>query len=148
MTYQLLTKPNDEDILRILAVYQQPSVSRFISIDEQNYWEYVTSTECVYFYKVYADDQLSAVMHLELANGILYMDIVVFPDYQRRGIASKILRDILCGALVQDFHKIHVSIDEKNIASLRLFRNAGFVYVGKDEELLEYEYSVCEKSEY
>ena len=76
------------------------------------------------------------------------MDIVVFPDYQRRGIASKIIRDIQGGALVQDFRKIHVSIDEKNRASLRLFKNAGFIYVGKDEELLEYEYTMCEKSEY
>ena len=34
-----------------------------------------------------------------------------------------------------------INIDEKNIASLKLFESAGFVCTGKDEELLEYEYS-------
>ncbi|MBE6787753.1 MAG: hypothetical protein E7537_05340 [Ruminococcaceae bacterium] len=34
-----------------------------------------------------------------------------------------------------------ISIDEKNTASINLFESAKFVCVGKDTELLEYEYS-------
>ena len=41
-----------------------------------------------------------------------------------------------------DFVKIRVSIDEENVASLKLFENAGFICVGQDEELREYEYIV------
>jgi len=33
-----------------------------------------------------------------------------------------------------------VLVDVENIASIRLFENAGFLCVGKDEELLEFEY--------
>ena len=145
MTYQLLKQPNDAAIPQILSVYRHPSVARFISIDEQHYWDYVTSTECVSFYKVYKENCLVAATHLELDGDVLYMDLVVFPAYQKMGIASEILRDIQRGILVSDFRNIHVSIDERNTASLKLFENAGFVCVGRDDELLEYEYSLCEK---
>ena len=141
MIYRLLRKYDDEDIPTILSAYRQSSISRFISIDEENYWRYITSTDNVYFYKVYKDNVLAATMHLELADCVLYMSVVVFPEYQKQGIATTILKDIQAGKTGLDFDKIRVYIDEKNIASLKLFESAGFVCTGKDEELLEYEYS-------
>ena len=140
MTYQLMKSHIDDDIPIILQIYRLPSITQFISINEQNYWQYVTSTENVWFYKVFEKDCLVATIHLELPERVLYMDIVVFPQYQRKGIGSKILNDIGKGKLGLDFDKIQVSIDESNIASIKLFEAAGFVCVAKDEELLEYEY--------
>ena len=140
MIYRLIKNPDDEDIPTILSVYKQPSISRFISIDEENYWKYITSTDNVYFYKIYKDDILVATIHLESDNGALYMSVVVFPEYQKQGIATAILKDIQSGKTGLDFDKIQVSIDDKNIASLKLFESVGFIYVNKDEELLEYEY--------
>lgn len=141
MTYRLVKNFNDEDIPIIISVYKQPSISQFVSIDEENYWRYITSTENVYFYKIYKDDILLATIHLELDNCVLYMSVVVFPEFQKQGIATTILKDIQAGKLGVDFNKIQVSIDDKNVASLKLFESAGFVCVGKDEELWEYEYS-------
>ena len=141
MTYCLLKKADDEDIPLILSVYKQPSISRFISIDEENYWKYITSTDNVYFYKIYKDDILVSTIHLALDNCVLYMSVVVFPEHQKQGIATTILKDIQAGKLELDFDKIQVSIDEKNTASINLFESAKFVCVGKDTELLEYEYS-------
>ena len=140
MNYQLLTNQNDTLISTILSVYKLPSVAQFISIDETNYWNYVTSTENVWFYKIFEDDCLISTIHLEMYDRTLYMDIVVFPEYQKKGIATKILKDIQNGKLGIDFDKIQVSIDEKNIASIKLFENAGFVCIAKDEELLDYVY--------
>ena len=140
MTYQLIKSHIDKDIPIILSIYRLPSVARFVSINEENYWQYVTSTDNVWFYKVFKNDCLVATIHLELPERVLYMDIVVFPQYQRKGIGSKILNDIGKGKLGLDFDKIQVSIDESNIASIKLFEAAGFVCVAKDEELLEYEY--------
>lgn len=140
MTYRLVKKFDDEDIPTILSVYRQPSISRFISIDEENYWKYITSTDNVYFYKIYKDDILLATIHLELVDCVLYMSVVVFPEFQKQGIATTILKDIQAGKFELDFDKIQVSIDEKNIASLKLFERVGFICVNKDEELLEYEY--------
>lgn len=141
MTYRLMKQQDDEDIPRILLVYKIPSISRFISIDETNYWKYVTTTDNVYFYKIFEDDILIATTHIELIDRILYIDVVVFPEYQKSGIATKIIKDIQEGKLGVDFDKILVSIDENNIASLKLFENAGFICVAKEEELLKYEYA-------
>lgn len=140
MNYRLLTDQNDALIPTILSVYKLPSVVQFISIDETDYWKYVTSTENVWFYKIFEDDCLISTIHLELDDRILYMDVVVFPEYQKKGNATSILKDIQEGKLGIDFDKIQVSIDEKNIASIKLFENAGFVCIDKDEELLEYVY--------
>lgn len=140
MNYSLLEHINDKDIPYILDIYKLPSVSRFVSIDEDNYFKYVTDADNVRFYKIYKDASLVAVVHLESYRHVLYMSVVVFPDYQRSGIAAEILKDIIAGKLGLDFDRIRVSIDEKNIASLRLFEKMGFVCTGKDEELLEYEY--------
>ena len=141
MIYRLLKNADDEDIPLILSVYKQPSISRFISIDEENYWKYITSTDNVYFYKIYKDDILLATIHLESYNRVLYMSVVVFPEHQKQGIATTILKDIQAGKFELDFDKIQVSIDAKNTASIQLFESAEFVCVGKDEELLDYEYS-------
>ena len=130
MIYSLLKKSDDEDIPIILAAYNQPSVSQFISIDEDNYWIYVTET----------DNVLTATTQIELINRVLYMSIVVFPKYQNQGIGKIILKDIQSGKLKLDFTKIMVSVDEKNIASLKLFEKCGFVCIGKDEELFKYVY--------
>ena len=140
MNYSLLERINDKDIPYILNSYKLPSVSRFVSIDEDNYFKYVTDADNVWFYKIYKDDSMVAAVHLESDSHILYMSVVVFPDYQRSGIAAEILKDIIAGKLGLDFDRIRVSIDEKNTASLRLFEKMGFVCTGKDEELLDYEY--------
>lgn len=141
MTYCLLKKADDADIPLILSVYKQPLISQFISIDEETYWKYITDTDNVYFYKIYKDDILVSTIHLELDNCVLYMSVVVFPEHQKQGIATTILKDIQAGKLELDFDKIQVSIDEKNTASINLFESAKFVCVGKETELLEYEYS-------
>ena len=53
MIYHLIKDLDDVDIPLILSVYKQPLISQFISIDTENYWKYITSTDNVYFYKIY-----------------------------------------------------------------------------------------------
>ena len=90
MTYRLMKQQDDEDIPRILLVYKLPSVSQFISIDETNYWKYVTATDNVYFYKIFEDTILVATTHIELIDRVLNMDVVVFPDYQKGALQQKL----------------------------------------------------------
>lgn len=140
MKYCLLNRCSDEWIPRILSAYRHPSVARFIGIDETKYWEYVTETDDVWFFKIFEKDCLIATTHLELSGRILYMAIVVFPEYQRRGTATQILREIQLGKFGIAFDKIQVSIEEENVASIRLFEKAGFARVSKEDNLLEYVY--------
>ena len=53
MIYRLIKNLDDEDIPIILSAYKKPLISQFISIDEENYWKYITSSNNVYLYKIY-----------------------------------------------------------------------------------------------
>jgi len=142
MNYQRMMNENDADIPWLASVFKLPEISRYISIDEQNYWKYVTTSENVYFFKVYENDALVATTHIEVAERILYLDIMVIPEQQGKGIATNVLRDVQAGYLVSGFDRIEVSIDESNTASLRLFEKMGFTYVSKEDELINYVYDV------
>lgn len=141
MDYRLLQTPGDGDIPGILAAYRHPSIARFITIDEENYWPYVTETGNVWFYKIFDKNALCATAHLELHGSTLHMDIAVFPEYQNRGVGTEILNHIQTGKLGIPFDQIRVSVDENNTASISLFEKAGFIRIGQAEELLEYVYS-------
>lgn len=142
MKYQRMMNEKDNDISYLTSVFKLPEISRYISIDEQNYWKYVTTSENVLFFKIYENDALVATTHLEVVERILYLDIMVIPAQQGKGIASAVLREIQGGKLVSGFDKIEVSIDESNIKSIRLFEKLGFAYVSKEDELIDYVYEV------
>ena len=142
MNYQRMMNENDKDIPYLTSVFKLPEISRYISIDEQNYWHYVTSSENVYFFKVYDDKSLVATTHCEVVDRVLYMDIMVIPEQQGKGIAATVLKDIQLGNLVSGFDRIEVAIDENNVASIRLFEKMGFDFVSKEDELSNYVYEV------
>ena len=146
MTYQRIISTNDSDIPYLSSILQLTDVSKFIRIDESNYWNYVTQTENVFYYKVFLNNELVASTHCEISNKTLYMDIMVIPQHQRKGIATSILSDIMSGKLQLDFDKIEVSIDEQNIASIKLFEKMNFKFVSKEDELLNYTYSLTKET--
>ncbi len=140
MIYKCIDTANDPDIPYLTEILKLPEISRFISTDEHNYWNYVARTENVLYFKVYENDNLVAATHCEILNRTLYMDIMVIPIYQRKGIATKILKDIQTGSLPLDFNKIEVAIDATNTASIRLFEKMNFQFTSKEDELLNYVY--------
>ena len=140
MTYERITSEVDKDIPYLNTILEMPQISRYISVDKENFWRYVTETENVFYYKVYEKDALVGAVQLELAGEVLYMDIMVIPEFQRRGFGTSIIRDIQNGALPLSFERIEISIDERNIASIKLFENMGFEFISHDDELLNYIY--------
>lgn len=68
------------------------------------------------------------------------MDILVFPEFQRTGLGTTILKDIQNDVFGLDYERIEISIDERNTASLRLFKKAGFICTSKDDELINFTY--------
>lgn len=138
MRYCVLTNEADADIALLMEAYRHPAVARYISLDEAHYWHYVTTNENVLFEKVYDGDCLVAAVHGELSGQTLYMDIMVLPQFQNRGIGTAILQDVLNGYVIHGFERIEVAIDVSNIASLRLFEKSGFQFVSQKEELRHY----------
>ena len=146
LTYSRILSEDDSDISRLLEIYQQPAISRFLSISD-NYFHYVTNTVNVYFYKVYASEKLIGTIHLEKCEDLLYMDILIFPEYQRMGFATSVVGDIQNDVFGLKFHRIEIAIDESNAASIKLFDRAGFSFVSKEDELLNYVYAHTHGSE-
>ena len=139
LTYVLLIDENDTAIPELKAMYQLPEVSGYLSIHD-NFFCYVTKTPGVYFYKVYTMDELIGAIQLERNENLLYMGIVVFPKFQRKGFATKMVEDIQNDIFKLDYNKIEISVDETNRASLKLFEKAGFIQISKDDELINLVY--------
>ncbi len=139
LTYTRIISEDDVDICELLQIYQMPDISQYISIGN-NYFHYVTNTENVYFYKIYKNEKLIGTIHLEKYENLLYMDILIFPKFQRMGFATKVIKDIQNDIFKLNYKKIEISIDERNIASITLFKNAGFSFVSKEDELINFVY--------
>ena len=142
LTYQRMLDENDSDIPKIKAVYQLREVAQYISTGD-NYFHYVTTTENVYYFKVFENERLIGATHLEKLGNTLFMALLVFPEYQRLGFGARIVKDIQSGVLPLMYDTIEISIDERNTASLNLFENAGFIRVSQDGELINL---VCRKN--
>ena len=140
MTYEKMINVQDRDIPALLDAYRSPETARYISLDEENYWKYVTTTDGVSFFKAYKQGQLAAAVHCELQGRIMYMDIMVLPQWRRCGVGTKVMQDVLRGVLISGFDQIEVSIDETNTASIRLFEKMGFSFTTQAEELRSYLY--------
>ena len=139
LTYKKMIFENDADVPQLAEIYQVPEIARYLSIGD-NYFHYVTNTENVHFYKVYKNGELIGTIHLEKQGTVLFMDILVFPRFQRAGLGARIVKDIQDDVFKLDYKSIEISIDEANFTSLRLFENAGFVFTSKEHELMNFVY--------
>ncbi len=139
LVYRIVSSENDADIPYLIKAYKLPNVSRFISIGD-NYFHYVTNTINVFLYKIYRYEKLIGSIHLEKSGNLLYMDILIFPEFQRLGFATMVIEDIQNDVFGLNYDRIEISIDEGNVASIRLFEKAGFLLVSQENELLNYAY--------
>lgn len=142
MNYQRIVSTTDPDIPYLVSILKSPKISPYLAVDENTFWQYVTTTENVFYFKVFNTGRLVGAAHCELTDNTLYMSVMVVPQYQRKGIASKILEDIRSKKLLHGFDTIEVSIDETNAASIALFEKMGFEYVSQEGELKTYIFKI------
>ena len=166
MTYSLLTSLKDSDIPQLLSNHLLPEVSRFIDINEKKYFKYVTKTENVFYYKISENGKLIGSVHCEISGTVLYVSLLIFPEFQNNGFGTKVIKDIISGALSLrvtviseparkrafsalfgvsalkglNFDSIEISIDKTNLPSLRLFEKVGFIKTSVDGGLVNYTY--------
>ena len=79
-------------------------------------------------------------MQCEVYDGILYLALVIFPEYQKKKIGTSAVQEVIVGKTGLSFKEIQVSIDEKNTASLKLFQNVGFKRSGQKDSLIDFRY--------
>ncbi len=88
------------------------------------------------------DKTLVDTIHLEKHDNIMYMDILIFPEFQNSGLGTKVIINIKNDIFNLDFKKIEVSIDESNVPSLRIFEKLSFNLVAQEDELKIFEYQI------
>lgn len=138
-TYCRMLSEYDTDILRMKTAYRNRDIAQYLDMNE-SFFRYVTTTETVYYFKVYENGVLIGTLHLEKQGNLLWAAVLVFSEYQRRGLGTRIVKDLQSGVLGLDYEVIEVSVDEKNAASLKLFEKAGFVRVSQEDELIHLVY--------
>ncbi len=131
--------PHDHDLPKLIEIHRDPAAAKYISLSE-NYFDYVTSTKGVVYYKIIGDGEAVGGIHGEFGGDTLYLSVCVAADHRRRGIAETALRQLF--ALAADHVKtVEVSVDETNASSRRLFQKMGFDQIGKEDGLIRYRLS-------
>ena len=113
LSYKRMISEDDADIPKLIAIYKKPEIAQYIGISE-NYFRYVTENDEVYFYKIYESNKLIGAIHIEKQGTTLFMDILVFPEFQRMGLGAKVLKDIQNDIFGFHCERIEISIDERN----------------------------------
>lgn len=124
----------DPEIHELARIHQSPSVAEYLSLSD-HYFDYVTGTEGVVYYKIIADGVLAGGIHCESNGEILFLSICVREESRRLGIAETALRKLF-SSLSGEAGWIEVSIEKTNTPSLALFFKLGFQKTGEAEELL------------
>lgn len=138
LIYKRLVSKNDADISLLTEIYKSPEISRYLSIGD-NYFDYVTNTENVYYYKIY-DGVMIGSLHIEQYSDVLSMALLIFPKFQKSGYGTQIVKDIQEDIFNLKYDKISVSVDKKNVASLSLFKRSGFTATAEEQELIHLTY--------
>ena len=125
---------SDRDLASISRIHNQPSVEKYIKASE-NYFDYVTNSEGVIYYKVIADGIVTGGIHSETVKDTMYLSICIDEQYRRRNIAETALKQLFAQLLPCAVKTSDVSIDEKNTPSIVLFQKLGFKQIGKEDEL-------------
>lgn len=129
-------KQDDPDLDDLIRIHNEPSVSKYISISD-NYYNYVTETENVCYYKIMVDGILAGGIHSEIHSKTMYLSVCIDEKYRRLGLAEKSLKKII-SRIPSAVKTIDVSIEETNISSIRLFQKLGFRFAEQNNELITY----------
>ena len=139
-TSLIILAPHDCDLSELARIHNSASVKKYISISD-NYFDYVTNSKGVTYYKIITDNKLIGGIHCEVDKEIMYLSICVDEPYRRLGIAETALRQLFAN-LTDDITNVEVSIDKTNNPSLHLFQKLGFVPISEEDDLIIYRLSL------
>lgn len=138
LSYKRVTSVTDSDIPFIAAALR---AELYIHIaDYDGYFLYVTDSADVYFYKVYDNDNLIGVLHLENPEETVFVSVVVFEEHRRKGFGKQIVRDLINDRFALGYRVVEAGIAPSNLASRTLFEHAGFVAESQEDDVINYIY--------
>ncbi len=132
----ILLQRNDSDIPVLKKFHILRSVKKFISISK-NYFDYVTETENVFYYKILLNSKLIGGIHFEIHDIKMYISLFILPDYRNCGYGKASVKYVLDN-FTDKIEVVEVAVDEENYSSIRLFEGLGFKFTEKDGNLYTY----------
>lgn len=123
--YVLLSK--NDNYSDLLKLHQTKEISEFIHVDLKNYFNYVTSTDNVYYYKMIKNNDIIGGIHCEIIDTVLHLSIFINPLFQNQGYGTKILNGLIKNKFNFNITEIIANIEYNNIKSINLFKKVGFV---------------------
>lgn len=121
----------DGDLAELVRIHNEPSVSSYISIS-WNYFEYVTETKGVTYFKIMVDGIAAGGIHCERSGSTMYLSICVDEDHRRLGIAEKALQQLFADTK-KNTKSVEINVNDTNYPSVRLFTKLGFVQTGEKD---------------
>lgn len=81
-------------------------------------------------------------LQIDFVDDQINIAIMIIRKFQKKGIASSVLRDLKVNTLNLQYKKINASIESKNKVSILLFEQNGFTLVDSKDNLNIYEYNL------
>lgn len=125
----------------ILKIHADSSIAEYINISS-DYIKYVTESNDVKYFGLYMNGILVGGLQIDFVDDQINIAIMIIQNFQKKGIATSVLRDLKDNTLNLQYKKINVSIESKNKISILLFEHNGFTLVDSKDNLNIYEYNL------
>lgn len=141
ITYEKLSGSDKDDIEFLKNCHKIREIEKFIKISDV-FFDYVTSTPNIYYYKIIINNKIVGGLHLQVKNQILYCSIWILPDFQKKGVAGCVINDLKSDCFKLNYNEIQAGINKNNINSLSLFKKLDFEETKVEDGIVDVKYVI------
>jgi len=138
LTYEILSESN-RTILD--DIHNDENVKKFLHVSDE-YYNYLLCDNNAVYKLVKLNSNYVGGLHFEVHHDYATFSIEVLTDYQRQGIAYRIIDDLKNNYFNLNIKYYVVFIEDNNMKSRLLFEKSDFRFVRYENELRKYVYEV------
>ena len=138
LTYEILGESN-KTILD--DIHNDENVKKYLHVANE-YYNYLLRDNNAVYKLVKLNLDYVGGLHFEVHHDYATFSIEILSDYQRQGIAYRIIDDLKNNYFNLDIKYYEVFIEDNNMKSRLLFEKSDFRFVGYENKLRKYVYEV------
>jgi len=124
--------------------YHDPD-SHYVEELTERFIKYVASNPNHYCWIIYQNNDPVGKVAYEIVEQKAYIDILINPDFRRKGLGKKILEQVKNRPEISSIEQIVAGIKHTNISSINLFKSVGFDAEGNEidsDGFIDYIYNI------
>lgn len=133
--YELLNDEFDTDITGLDRCHHLKEIEKYFKVSD-NFFNYVLQNKDVFYYKIKTNENLVGAVQIERNALTIFLAIWIKPEFQHKGIATRVLKDIIDEKFDITYNKIIVAIEKINFFSIKLFQKVGFKEDKTEDDLI------------